>query len=76
MAAPAVRAVTSLFAGAVWARSLGVAIAIIGATANFMWLPYQPGWSVILIGLYGLVIWSLTSGPRTSIAGAPKSAMR
>ena len=49
-----------LFTGAVWARVIGVAIAVASMVANFAWLPYQPVWSVAMITVAGFVIWALT----------------
>ena len=60
----------SLFNGAVWARSVGVIIAIVSAIANFMFLPYYPVWSIIVIALDVLVIWALTVHGR-DIANEP-----
>ena len=40
----------------VWARALGTVVAALSAIANFLWLPYHPVWSVILIGLAITVI--------------------
>ena len=48
-----------VFSGAVWARSVGVAVAAVSALLNFMWLPYYPIWSLIIIALDVLVIWAL-----------------
>ena len=33
-----------LFTGAVWARTVGVIVAVISAIANFAWLPWYPIW--------------------------------
>jgi hypothetical protein len=57
-----------VFTGALWARIVGVVVAALVGVSNFMWLPYQPIWSVVLIGLSVLVIWALVvhstdSGP-------------
>jgi hypothetical protein len=49
-----------LFQGAVWARVIGVGVAIISAVLNFMWLPYYPVWSMLIIALDVFVIWALT----------------
>ena len=49
-----------LFQGAVWARVVGVGVAIISAVLNFMWLPYYPVWSLLIIALDVFVIWALT----------------
>ncbi len=46
---------------ATWARVLGIIAASLGAIGNFLWLPYQPWWSIILIVLYVAVIWALAS---------------
>jgi hypothetical protein len=29
--------------------------------ANFLWLPYYPWWSVVIIGLDVVVIWAVTT---------------
>jgi hypothetical protein len=48
-----------IFKGAVWARTVGVAAAMISAIANFAFIPYQPVWSIIIITVDVLVIWAL-----------------
>ena len=42
-----------------WARIAGVVIASLSAIANFVYIPYQPVWSVIVIALDVFVIWAL-----------------
>ena len=59
-----------LFNGAVWARTVGVVMAIVSAVANFMFLPYYPVWSIVIIALNVLVIWALTVHGR-DIASEP-----
>jgi hypothetical protein len=49
-----------LFSGAVWARTIGVIMAIVSGIAAFAWLPYQPFWSLLLIFAVISVIWALT----------------
>ena len=49
-----------VFNGAVWARAVGIAVAALSAVLNFMWLPYYPIWSLIIIALDVLVIWALS----------------
>jgi hypothetical protein len=50
-----------VFAGAVWARAVGVIVASVSIVVNFAWLPYYPWWSIIVIVLGILVIWALTA---------------
>lgn len=45
--------------GAAWARALGVALASLGIIADFIWLPYQPIWALVSIGIAVFVIWAL-----------------
>jgi hypothetical protein len=53
-----------LFAGAVWARTIGVIVAILTVIANFLWIPFYPIWSLLLIALALYVIWALTTHGR------------
>ncbi|MFD5875819.1 hypothetical protein [Streptomyces sp. NPDC060322] len=54
----------AVFSGAVWARGVGVVLAGLLALANFLWLPYYPFWSIVLIAINVFVIWALCSGPQ------------
>jgi hypothetical protein len=49
-----------LFSGAVWARIVGVIIAVISGLVAFTWLPYYPVWGIIFIVISIGVIWALT----------------
>ena len=53
-----------LFSGAVWARIVGVILAVLAALVAFAWLPYYPVWAVIYIGVSVGVIWALTAHGR------------
>jgi hypothetical protein len=53
-----------LFQGAVWARVVGVGVAIISAVLSFMSLPYYPIWSILIIALDVFIIWALTAHGR------------
>ena len=53
-----------LFSGAVWARTVGVIVALISAVAGFAWLPYFPIWGIVFITIAVAVIWSLTAHGR------------
>jgi hypothetical protein len=48
-----------LFQAAMWARVLGVVIAGLMMLAAFASIPYYPVWSIVLIAIYGFVIWAL-----------------
>jgi hypothetical protein len=50
-----------LFKGAAWARWTAVVLAGVSAVANFMWLPYYPLWSILVIALDVAIIWALTT---------------
>lgn len=54
----------AIFSGAVWARTIGVIVAVISAIANFAFLPYFPLWSAIMIAVAVAVIWALTARGR------------
>lgn len=49
-----------LFTGAVWARTIGVLVAVVSAVLNFAYLPWYPIWSIIMIVVNISVIWALT----------------
>ncbi|WCD90498.1 hypothetical protein KPP03845_106926 [Streptomyces xanthophaeus] len=51
-----------VFTGALWARYFGVAVASLGAIANFLWLPYYPLWALVLIAVNIFVVWALCTG--------------
>src|SRR3954453_23461618 len=42
-----------------WARSVGIAFAMISAVANFLFAVYSPAWSLTVIALDVVVIWAL-----------------
>jgi len=50
----------ALFQGAVWARTVGVILAVVSALIGFAWLPWYPIWGVILVTIAVFVIWALT----------------
>ena len=57
----AVAAITGAFIlrGAAWARMTGIFLASLSMLAQFLFLPYAPVWSVIMIGIDFFVIWAL-----------------
>ncbi|WP_186629742.1 hypothetical protein [Rhodococcus sp. BP22] len=50
-----------MFSGAVWARVGAIVIAALSIIANFLWLPYYPWWSVLVIAIDIVVIWAVAS---------------
>jgi hypothetical protein len=50
-----------IFTGNIVARSLGMLLAGLQALANFVWLPYSPLWSIVIIAIDVFIIWSLAT---------------
>ncbi|WOC11924.1 DUF7144 family membrane protein [Gordonia sp. MP11Mi] len=50
-----------MMVGATWARVAAIIIAGISIVANFLWLPYYPWWSILVIALDLIVIWAVTT---------------
>lgn len=48
-----------VFLGMAWARYVGAFFAVLSAVANFVFIPYQPLWSIVLIALDAFIIWAL-----------------
>ena len=53
-----------VFTGALWARIIGVTIAVLAGLAAFAWLPYYPVWAIIFIIISVVVIWALAAHGR------------
>jgi len=51
----------ALMAGQTWARVTAVIIAALSIIANFLWLPYYPWWSILIIALNIVVIWAVST---------------
>ena len=50
-----------LFSGRTWARVVGITLAVLSAIANFLFIPYYPFWSLLIITLDVFVIWALAA---------------
>ena len=48
--------------GQTWARAVGIVLAVFSGIANFLFLPYYPIWSIILIAIDVFIIWALATG--------------
>ena len=51
----------ALFTGASWARVSAIIVAAVSILANFLWLPYYPVWSLVIIALDVVVIWAVST---------------
>jgi hypothetical protein len=49
-----------LFTGALWARIIGIALAVLSGVANFVSIPYYPVWSIVILAADIAVVWALT----------------
>jgi hypothetical protein len=50
----------ALFARRPWAAMVAILLAMLSAIANFLFIPYYPFWSLLMIALAVWVIWSVT----------------
>ncbi|MGW5386712.1 DUF7144 family membrane protein [Nocardia sp. NPDC003963] len=50
-----------LLTGTSWGRGLAIGIAALSILANFLWLPYYPWWSILIIALNIVVIWAIAT---------------
>ena len=50
-----------LLSGRTWARTAAIALAVLSATANFLFIPYYPFWSLLIITLDIFVIWAVAA---------------
>ena len=50
-----------LLSGRAWARVVGITLAALSAIANFLFLPYYPFWSLLIIALNVFVIWAIAA---------------
>ena len=49
-----------VFTGAGWARLTALFLVSLNLIENFLWLPYEPWWALVAIGLDVFIIWALT----------------
>jgi hypothetical protein len=62
-----------ILSGAAWARAAGIALASLSLLAQFLFLPYAPVWSVIMMAIDLFVIWALAAY-QPDTAGRPDTA--
>ncbi len=58
----------AVMAGQMWARVIGIILAVVSIAANFAFIPYYPVWSLVIIALDVFVIWALTVHGRDVVA--------
>lgn len=54
-------AAVALMTGALWARIVAVFLAGLSIIGNFLWIPYYPWWSIVVIALNIVVIWAVSA---------------
>jgi hypothetical protein len=54
----------AVLGGRTWGRVVGVTLAVLSAISNFLFIPYYPLWSLVVIALDVFVIWALTAHGR------------
>lgn len=54
-------AALALMSGALWARITAVVLAGLSIIANFLWIPYYPWWSIVVIAIDLVVIWAVST---------------
>ena len=50
-----------LLSGKTWARTVAIFLAVLSAIANFLFIPYYPFWSLLIITLDVFVIWAVAA---------------
>jgi hypothetical protein len=45
--------------GNAWARGAGMGLVVLAAIANFLFIPYYPLWSILILALNIVVLWAL-----------------
>jgi len=59
-----------VMSGQLWGRIVGIAFALLSMIANFLFIPYYPVWSLLIITLDVFVIWALCVYNRDAAAAA------
>lgn len=58
-----------VLSGQLWARIVGIALALLSAVVNFFYIPYYPAWSILIISVDIVVIFALCSYSREAATG-------
>ncbi|MGQ4365242.1 DUF7144 family membrane protein [Streptomyces sp. SAS_272] len=62
----------ALLRGMAWARFTGAFLAALSLVLQFLFLPYEPLWSVVVMAIDAFVIWSLVSWQERGTAQATR----
>lgn len=54
----------ALFQGSTWARTVAAVVAGLSIIASFLWMPYYPVWSLVVVTFDLFVIWAVTAHGR------------
>jgi hypothetical protein len=49
----------AVISGQLWGRAVGIGLALLSMIANFLFIPYYPVWSLLIIALDVFVVWAL-----------------
>ncbi|MCW0213333.1 MAG: hypothetical protein OJJ54_08235 [Pseudonocardia sp.] len=60
----------AVLSGQLWGRMVGIALASLSAIVNFLFLPYYPLWSLLIIALDVFVVWALCVYDRDAAAAS------
>ncbi|MFW0786551.1 hypothetical protein AAFP35_18810 [Gordonia sp. CPCC 206044] len=50
-----------MFTTATWARVAAIIIASLSIILNFLWIPYYPWWSILVIAIDLVIIWAVAT---------------
>ncbi|WP_460723151.1 DUF7144 family membrane protein [Nocardia heshunensis] len=50
-----------LLKGTTWGRTAAMLLAALSIVENFLWIPYYPAWSLLIIALDVVVIWAIAT---------------
>ncbi|OLT21108.1 hypothetical protein BJF78_08565 [Pseudonocardia sp. CNS-139] len=57
----------AVISGQTWARAVGIGLACLSLLAQFLFLPYYPIWSLVIMALDVAVIWALATYRRDAL---------
>jgi hypothetical protein len=60
----------AVLSGKLWGRVIGIIVALVSAVTNFVFIPYYPVWSIMIIALDVVVIWALCKYSRRDAEGS------